>query len=472
MSSKEKKKANEMTHSAVNLANQRGNQQYESNMNQAGYYAGQGEQTRGAALAGFDEMAGGGLTAEQQGRMRGSVYQAPNFNSGMFGEAANLYRDFMGSGGVDESKLHGADPTFQDIMTTGGWSDAAKAGVSGDVSGLRTIGRLGAGSEEAVGRIRGGGVYDDFAKTGGFSNDDISNIRTRATSPLASYYGGMRTDIERLNRINGSSAGNTALLARMGKDRARAIGDTSLAAETDISDRVRAGKQWGATNMSGAEQFLGNQQIAGLTSAAGIEGNMAQTLASNRMQAGTTLDASQRSIANMIQQGKMFGTSGLSNIASEEARANQFAASEASGMEKYITGLTEENQANATRGYAGMSEADADRAAQYTGMAANVGNAQTATNLNAANSLAANNPSHWGDVGKYAGMAAAVGGAAFTGGASLAAIPALSRMGGGGPGADWIDPGMIDAMGGIRQSGPTDEEDWRRYSGTNLYAGF
>jgi hypothetical protein len=376
MAKGETKKTNKMLDASTRLAEQRfaANIAESQGRSNAAY-----EQSQGSRQSALDAISGiTGMTPEQQSRLRGSSYQAFDPNAGHFGEASNLYREFINTGGVDPSKMGGAHGTWKDIMATGGWSDAAKAGVTGDVAGLRQIGKLGASSEEGRNRIRGNGVFDEFAQTGGYTPGNIADIRTRATSPISSYYSGLREDIGRNARIGGSGAGYAAALGKMGREGAREAGATSLEAELGIADRVRQGRQWGAGNVSGAEQFLGNQQMAGLQGAAGIESAMQNALTSHRLQAGGSLDVSERAIQDMTQRGKMFGGQGMESIAAQEAAAKQFAAEQSGMNERYIAGLDANAAQARAAGLGGIAGSDAALAAEYSAAArAGIGGAQS-----------------------------------------------------------------------------------------------
>ncbi len=106
-------------------------------------------------------------------------------------------------------------------------------------------------------RLRGNGVYDEFSKTGGYSENDKANIRSRATAVIPGMYDSYRTEAERLNKVQGGlNPGFTSQMALLGREKARAANDAAADAEFNISDRVRQGRQWGTQGMTDAEARL------------------------------------------------------------------------------------------------------------------------------------------------------------------------------------------------------------------------
>lgn len=386
----------------------------ETDAARAGATFDQSQQSRGEALSGYQDLAQtGGLTQEQLDRVRSA-------GSSQLGQAENLFREFAASGGIDANAARVAHGTWSEIMNSGGWSQAAKAGVEGDVSGLREIGKYGAATAEGAARLRGGGVYDEFAQTGGLSEKDIQTIRSRSTSPIASYYSGMREDIERQSRMGNTGAGSAALMAKLGRDRARQVADTALSAEAGIAEAIRSGRQWGAQGMTSSEQLITGNQMTGLQAASNIQSGMQQALTSNRMAAGGALDASERSIQAMIQQGKMFGGEGLEAVGRQER-----------AMEEYLLGLHESNQAAGLAGISDIAARDAQLAQGYQGMAQDAIAQNAGIQQSGAQILHANNPSGWDRVAQVAGIAAPVAASIFAPGGGMFGMGGNTSVSGG-----------------------------------------
>jgi hypothetical protein len=209
-----------------------------------------------------------------------------------------------GGGGGVGSKLRDAEKGYREFMLkTGGWDPARLARADATVEKLKSLGY----DPETVERMRGAGVYDEFAKTGGYSEGDRSNIRQRATSGIPMFYGRMRDEANRLGTVQGGyGPAQAALMSRMGRSQSGAAADAALNAELGIMDKVNAGRQWGATGMTEAESALSGLRLSSLG------------------QAGTQ----ELGIGNSLQQGRMFGVSGLDAMG--QAAANRAAYSSSS----------------------------------------------------------------------------------------------------------------------------------------------
>lgn len=225
---------------------------------------------RGAIGAGLNDRLG-------QARARGDQTRDAAFNAltGILKSGPGEYGRFLGRWG-------GVDPEIADrIMSSG--------------TELRNWGRnsISAGDQQ---RFRGGGVYDEFAKSGGVSEAEKLNLRSRGLSGTGAIFEGFRNNLATQGRAQGGYnpgyAGQTAKLAR---DQARAISDTARDTELGIEDRVRSGRMWGAEGMSQSEAALQDQ------------------LARNFLQSFGLAQEGDLGLGDMAQRGAMFGAQGASN---------------------------------------------------------------------------------------------------------------------------------------------------------------
>ena len=190
-----------------------------------------------------------------------------------------------GGGGVD-SKKYATDPTRFSVNPTRFKVDPRGYNSSIDLNeskGLhRRFGKTG-GIDENRSRVAHGN-FQEFAQTGGYSDQDKRNIRSRATSPISALYSGVRDESARMGNVQGGyGPGRGALASRLARDAAGAVGKTSLDADLGIMDRVNEGRRFGA----GA------------------------------------LDASEGNIQNTLQRGRMFGAQGLHTAGVDEARIDR-----------------------------------------------------------------------------------------------------------------------------------------------------
>ena len=177
--------------------------------------------------------------------------------TGARGRASNLYDEILGN-----------YRNFLDRDTSGfGVGSEARGGYSRYAHG-------GGLTPENISRLRGGGVYDEFARTGGLSEADKGTYRARGTASIPAFYGNLRNELATSRAAQGNySPGYDAQMAKSVRDQAGAYQDAATNVEGDILDKVSAGRKWGATGMSDAE----------------------------------------RSIVDAIQRGEMFGISGLAD---------------------------------------------------------------------------------------------------------------------------------------------------------------
>ncbi len=106
------------------------------------------------------------------------------------------------------------------------------------------------------------GHYKDFANTGGYSPQDIQNLRARAIAPTRAVYGNAQNQLERTKALSGGGLTNyAAASAKMNRDLAYGISDANVNANASIADAVQRGKLAGT---AGLAQTALSQQAAQL----------------------------------------------------------------------------------------------------------------------------------------------------------------------------------------------------------------
>lgn len=272
-----------------------------------------------------------------------------------FGDVEGSYRNFMGGGGVDTGAFNQFQGNLKDIGATGGWSPEHQANVMGDVSGLRTIGQTGGVDAEGQARMRGAGVFDEFAKTGGISPEQAAMMRARSTSTIPSFYKQMQDDSNRMASIQGGyGPGRAAMQARSARDQATAGATAAREAELGISQQQREGREWGGTNIANSEaalqSLLSSNRLSGLKGAGDLESGMVNAIAQNRMGASSSGAGNEIGMQGLVQKGKMFGTQGLEGMA-ESAAARAAASGAASSADaKWIADFNRDNRLSGLEG--------------------------------------------------------------------------------------------------------------------------
>jgi hypothetical protein len=170
-------------------------------------------------------------------------------------------------GGIQANTRRGMSPSTG--IALGGMGAAGIAGLIQHIRGKRSAANAnagaGAGATATAGAGGGGGAgsfygpYDEvlsgyrgFAETGGFSPEDLANIRARAISPIRATYANAQREVNRNMALQGGySPGANVLKARMAREQGQAGAEATTAAEADIAKMVQEGKLAGLGGMAG-----------------------------------------------------------------------------------------------------------------------------------------------------------------------------------------------------------------------------
>jgi hypothetical protein len=94
--------------------------------------------------------------------------------------------------------------------------------------------------------------YRGFSQTGGFSPDDLANIRARSISPIRASYANAQREVNRNKALQGGySPGASVLQARMAREQGQAGAEATTNAEANIAEMVQQGKLAGLGGMAG-----------------------------------------------------------------------------------------------------------------------------------------------------------------------------------------------------------------------------
>jgi hypothetical protein len=251
-------------------------------------------------------MSGGGMDADMRKRYMELAGGGGGYGSGApdmsgYGEVEGLYRDFTQGGGVEADKVREAMGVFKDQID----------------------------NKDIANRMRGGGVFDEYSRTGGMDDSVANNMRARGNSAISSSFGRMRNEMGRANAIQGGGA-NPAMMARMSREQGRAAGQGAVDTELGIHDRRDAGRKWGAQGMTESEKAL-----------QGMRGN-----------AGQAWTQGESGLQDMIQRGKMFGTQGLESAAGARASASRagWGRDDEMGAIKWLSNFEADNRLGAAGG--------------------------------------------------------------------------------------------------------------------------
>lgn len=84
---------------------------------------------------------------------------------------------------------------------------------------------------------------EEYSKTGGYSDEDVANIRERGISPIRSIYSNAQRNLQRQKVLSGGYAPNMgAITAKMARESAGQIGDITTKVNADIAEKIASGK--------------------------------------------------------------------------------------------------------------------------------------------------------------------------------------------------------------------------------------
>lgn len=171
--------------------------------------------------------------------------------------------------------------------------------------------------------------YQNFADTGGYSPQNIQDIRARSIAPIRSIYASAMDNVNRNKALAGGYSPNApAALAKMAREQSYALSDQTTNAEAGLADAIRQGKLAGLSGMTGIDTSLlgadlqklglGNQALQGATSLYGTQPGMAGLFGKLMMDSsGQTLDV--EGLNNDIMKAILGGQNNVSNTAGNTA---------------------------------------------------------------------------------------------------------------------------------------------------------
>ena len=170
-----------------------------------------------------------------------------------------------GGGGFAAPKLK-LDPRYAALEA--GYKPLAQ-GINKALPGYEEFATTGGITDEMRDRIRGLGLFDEYTKTGGYSDADIANTRARGIAPISAFYGNLKNEMQRRNNATGGyGVGFDTASARSARDAAISGANAARDTELGINEQVRQNKFQGAQALSGAEtnyaKMVQEGRLAGL----------------------------------------------------------------------------------------------------------------------------------------------------------------------------------------------------------------
>ncbi len=157
------------------------------------------------------------------------------------------------------------------------------------------------------------GGFSNFSETGGYSAEDMDNLRARAASPIRAAYSNAEREVQRQRSLQGGYAPNMiATMAKMARERGQEGSDATINAEGSIVNDRNKFKLAGLSGMSNIEgqRLQADLDVARFNAQADMAASASSASASNSAAAQSNADRF-RSLAGMTD---LYGTTpGMSN---------------------------------------------------------------------------------------------------------------------------------------------------------------
>ena len=107
------------------------------------------------------------------------------------------------------------------------------------------------------------GGYQNFADTGGYSGQDVQDLRQRAIDPLRGVYERAQSELSRNRALQGGYSPNFAAAStKMNRDLGHQVADTNVNVNASLADAIRQGKLAGLSGMTDIDKARMQESIA------------------------------------------------------------------------------------------------------------------------------------------------------------------------------------------------------------------
>ena len=211
------------------------------------------------------------------GGIAGGYRDAQDKNNQLYQSILGDLDKYKTSGGYDEDQLKTLRERLAQLQTTGGYGPTNEGGYNPEqLAKLRESWGLnavtGGYDPDAYNTIYGN--LEKFSQTGGYSEADKVNFRSRATAPIQSIYKGLTNRANRQAILTGRTTGGD--LARLGRDLSGQVGLVSTQAEGELQDQIRRNQMLGLQQFEGFQRGFSDAKRDALRSLGLLEGDVAR----------------------------------------------------------------------------------------------------------------------------------------------------------------------------------------------------
>lgn len=167
--------------------------------------------------------------------------------------------------------------------------------------------------------------YREFAKTGGYSEQDQQELRARGISPIRSAYGGTMRELDR-SRSLGSSGGQgqyVAARSRAQRELPEQMAEAMTGVNASLADAIRQGRMFGLGGITQTGSTMG--QLSSAEAGRMLQASLANQQADLQAQ-GMSEESIQNNLRNELAsyggETSLYGTTpGMSNMFGQQALA-------------------------------------------------------------------------------------------------------------------------------------------------------
>ena len=165
---------------------------------------------------------------------------------------------------------------------------------------------------EAYGYLRESAPgFRDFAKTGGYSGQDIQELRARGMSPIRSAYGNTMMEMDRARAIGGAggSPNYIAAASKAQRELPGQMADSMTTVNANLAEQIREGKKFGLTGIKGVGDSMGglsSAEAARILSA--DQGNQQADLQAQALSEQSRRASGQERLAALSGKTSLYGT--------------------------------------------------------------------------------------------------------------------------------------------------------------------
>lgn len=266
-----------------------------------------------------------------------SAFEGVNFNRNSaaggvnipdFGESNSTYRNFAQTGGVDAQKLQEALGLYRPLTSEkGGFTDDRLAGIKSDTNTLRNTN---------YDDVKNRAVLNDFEQTGGYTPEQIAQIKRQAASSGSSIYSSLADNLARNKSVTGLGTGYNPALFSLARKSAQDANAATLNASTSLNNQIRANKLDASKTQAQLALQADAEKRAALAAASGTDISTQGLIDATRLSAISGIGGENFRNEQLISGNKLAGAQGLESTAGKQA---QLALSKAGLLDQYGLGL-------------------------------------------------------------------------------------------------------------------------------------